>query len=443
MNRLVFVAMLLLLSSSAFCNFRFLGQKECKKNWVQNGDFDHPKVLSWGVFDVVNNWKSTGRFEIGFGNYYNPAWGTKKVAELDVLENVTMTNNPNVPKAGKYIISGSYAPRPNQKTSGIIVKFNGQIIVNDSQPKEGITDFKKEVNANKGNNVIEVIGTGRSDAYGVTFTDIALCETDDEEPTLQSNGSSGDCGDNLIKNGDFQSPNQPAWGYHNNVPHWNSNSNGRFKFELGNGKLYNAAWPNEVRIAELDVEQNVIMSQSFQSPKEGKGLLYLEYAPRTFQVNRANKSGIFVKLNGIVIHNDDNPADKVNLLPKDVVLRKGNNILEVGGTGSSDAFGVSFSNVSVKSCEKDLQNNQVKPATIPANEVKPDTKKEFLTEPLEKYKAQVDVNESNSLFKVDVTPRTEESDKNYIDLELTLRIELDQDGNAKTTVKNQKVIGGN
>jgi hypothetical protein len=231
-------------------------------NLVLNGLFNQglkaPTGWTYYTNGQIPGWTdlstAAGEIEVGTGLTYNSRWGASDyVCELDgthnddIYQSFTFDSNFNLVQT--YTLSVDYAVRKGIafSSASFTATWNGNQIASVIP-----TDYNKHtaswtVTGAAGNNVVTFTGTGTSDSYGVTITNVRLVQV----------GATN----NLIVNGDFsQGHAAGAWKIYNNnqITGWTPNP----EIEVGQGSVYSSQWSSGQWVSELDANRNTAISQT-------------------------------------------------------------------------------------------------------------------------------------------------------------------------------------
>ena len=149
-------------------------------------------------------------------------------------------------------------------------------------------------------------------------------------------------GPELIVNGGFELPNyNGGWGL-NNAPGW---SRGNAPIEIGRGTIYNGAWKTG-QVCELDSTANSEISQTVVLDEKRECVLQFDYAARSVALS---SNGFSLKFNDDVLVANLTPVNyNVIRYTVNVVGKKGDNVIKIGGTNTTDSYGMTIDNVSFK-----------------------------------------------------------------------------------------------
>ena len=247
------------------------------------------------------------------------------------------------PLSNKFNLQLKYAARQYQPfaTCQANVIWNGQIVASLAPQNYQIQLLNIIVFAKKGQNKLEIVGTGHSDSYGLIIDNAKLIRSGN--------------GENIVINGGFEQPHVGhSWGIFNNIPGWNGQG-----IEIGWGNIYYSGWYSQV--CELDGHANYQISQSWSldsyykvvsgntcSISSSQTLAYklqFQYAARKNGVSSAATSKGVAIWNGVVVASM-NPTDySIHTHTVIVQLKAGENVLEFDAAGSSDSYGLNIDNV--------------------------------------------------------------------------------------------------
>lgn len=162
------------------------------------------------------------------------------------------------PLTNKWKLEFDHASRSGvpQNSNTFKVVFNGVTIKAYALTDYNIHHEVLNVRSRVGKNQINFIGTGLSDSLGQGIDNVKLTRT-------------SFCGfQDVIVNGGFELGHTlgNAWAIFANgkIPGW-SEVNGQL--EIGAGRIYNAKWPENTHVAELDANKNSNVYQQFTLDK--------------------------------------------------------------------------------------------------------------------------------------------------------------------------------
>lgn len=280
--------------------------------------------------------------------------------DKDIIPGIHSKQPANIPQppasnphglSPKLTLSLEYAAREHVKldnSQGYIVWNN--VILSVLAPSDySIKTISIPVTAVAGENVLQFVGAGLSNGFGLAIDNVKLVREG--------------CGKNIVVNGDFEKPDTiHGWRYFKDIDGWSGTP-----LEIGEGRIYNCKWTSQV--VELDSSKNYVLSQYFNFddqfellPNPIRGIfpeptldytLELDWAPRTAGFSNAESSRANIIFNGIIVASLPGPCvgTGVNHLTQLVKLKKGDNVLQIDGAAVSDAYGISITNVRLTSCE--------------------------------------------------------------------------------------------
>lgn len=321
-------------------NIKKATTQKSKVNLIINGTFDTPDLQGkYGIYKNILGWEATNGIEIGAGDVYSDAWEDGQVVELDTNQNSAIKQSVKLDHPSTCTFKFKYASRTKNVSSGFKAYFNGNELVNFAAQNKSVREFSFFVLAHECENTVRFEATGTSDGFGATIDDVELyCDK------VDSIDKEVDESNNLIKNGNFESPDlKGKWSIFNEIPNWK----GTKSIEVGNGGIYNTAW-GSTQVTELDANENTVLSQVITLSGGLKCKLHFKYASRT-----ANKSSAFkVRFNGNDVYYGS-PLDKsIYYGAISVFTKNGDNLLEFSGEGDSDSLGMTLDDV-VLYCQKE------------------------------------------------------------------------------------------
>ncbi len=150
------------------------------QNIIDNGNFANPPQNGGvAIYQNIQGWTAiSGEIEIGNGNIYNPNWpaGTQ-VVEVDGNQNDVVGQTIKLKHHKKCHLDFDYASRINvpQFSNGLSVTWNGVTVANlETTDDYLIHHWCGELHAIAGNNQLNFVGLGISDALGTQFTNVVL-----------------------------------------------------------------------------------------------------------------------------------------------------------------------------------------------------------------------------------------------------------------------------
>lgn len=251
------------------------------------------------------------------------------------------------PLSNKFTLSLSYACRPGvafQSCLGEVV-WNNAIVSSIVPCDYKFQTLNLEVTAQVGKNVLQLIGAGTSDSFGLLIDNVRLVRKGTNQ--------------NIVVNGDFSHPNVgQSWGIFNNILGWEGKG-----IEVGFGpKAYGAG---HEQLCELDGDANYLISQEFtfnneyrqvdnkkdcdDDRKPLKFTLEFDWAIRESNTNPESSKANVIWNDVVVASLDSSKGSRVNHASIAVDLKAGDNVLQFDGTSFSDAFGITVDNVELTS----------------------------------------------------------------------------------------------
>lgn len=339
-------------------------------NLIINGDFENPFLGNgWSTYFSIEGWTATNDIEIGRGSIYIGAWGDTQICELDTHENTVISQRVNLGGDVDCNLSFRWGARTGDESSSMIVIFNREEIFSVNPTDQLIINQSIKLKGHKGSNVLSFAGTGTSDGLGMTIDDVALfCDDHNSkivtkpETIIEAIPESSQCNKNkeYIVNGGFENPCVAGgWKIFPEIEGWKSVDGSGI--EVGTGSIYLSGW-GSTQIVELDANHNTPLMQRFISDRAASKCIFsIKYGARTGN----ESSSMSITLNGGSLLSVIGSDFDIHSQSLEISLLSGENVLEIDGTGTSDSYGMTIDDVSIK-CEcsetippksADIQNN--------------------------------------------------------------------------------------
>lgn len=283
--------------------------------------YAHELIVNGSFENSTNGWTGSGKIEIGDGNYYNDNFNTKKAAELDAWENITLSQVFNVDEDTTLACSFDGAARKGVDLSSNQAQvYINDVLYEDIKPENyNLHHFMFFADVKDGDNTIKFVGTGTNDTVGYVIDNVS-CRRRHEA-----------VGDELVHNGGFDDKGEG----------WTSND-----IEVLDAKTYYNDKFTTGNATELDSHENVEVSTTVHVAVEGFYEFKFDGAARTSVAFDSNKAIVKVDAETVLkIAPNDYDIHHFDLA---AYFTKGDHVISFIGDGKSDTVGYIIDNVSVK-----------------------------------------------------------------------------------------------